>query len=1738
VEELAVSGIVRAIEGAQAGTVAGYRVAATVTRLIRIDPGRDDTLPVESTASTVVDAEGRFSLAIGGEGAPSGEVTVTVASQDGQQVALQRLSLEEVRRPLTLRVEALPTLTIDPAAAPGRGERLTLTGRVIDTRGTPVPANVPVVLWGVSSDDATQTPRALIVTQTQPGGFFSADWLATTLESGFGRVAGSAPIPIELDDERLPRRVLLVLEVPDDAAGDGEHPPRAPDPIDLTRNPAAFSQDLGRGCIDLCTPNRTIEEFVYTQVVRTSEPEVRGVTLGVRRLVPPKLLAELVQAATMHETMLRGAIREDDVAALGALSLDVDTARTLAGGDHPPALADIRRAAWLSEFSRIKDLIGATVSTGAGRQQLDADHAIDWDETPTIHEAITIARGHLLEFREVWRADGYSLGDLLYSLPLAPGQRRQVAIVDWERRSTTVREEALEFEEQLNAFLERDRDVSEIVGSRLAEESAGASRNTTWGVSGGIGAGFIGTGFGIFGGVAGSSGGSSSNAWQDSSRRFSADSLQSLRDRVMQRASSVRDQRATVVQTAAQGESMRTETETIANWNRCHAMTVEYFEVLRHFVVTHEVADVRECLFVPMPMREFNAGKALRWQTPLTGRLRDRALLPAFDAMRRIADNWEGWDWPLSRYSEEPPQVLEGELRISFVLPRPRDKDDGTFQVDLWDDYRPWLWMDPYELWTKMIQEGIADANAAEIAKRDRNFREKVAPEIARRVMDRLRFWYVTIDGGEVEVPLDATLVSRYAEGVPLYVTLRPSGGLPAISREKISQFKITLDAAALVPDAQLIVHTGKVRYRTEHKAWVLFDNGRILNDLSNGDPVYVSTPVSWAETRNPRQEDRDLRDRLIAHLNASLEYYHQVIWMWLDAERRFMLLDGILVPGLGGKSVASIVENRVIGIAGNSLILPLAPGIRIDPRVNGESEGDLRDLYAADSPAPVRVSVPTRGVYAEAILGECQACEEIDDSRYWRWTAAGMLAPPSIEPVGTESRAEAEDPLTATPLPKPLVSIQAAPELPNPVGLGEILKILAKPDLFTDITGLEGTQKNARAGFDAALSAVSGIASQAAGMAKQEMAARDGERMLDRIDRAQRDGLLSPQVAQDLSQKVFGAMVGTPDAKADKKADSPVADPAVQKALDKAAQSDKAAVKVSTLDETIEMSFDGGDTAVGGAGSTSPGLLELTDWMPIPVVVERPARAVSGFFEVIPRTIDKLPALEAADPRVPAIKGKFLRAQAGDPTKFELFGRLRIVYPADASNPKKVGGKGRLPIAVLVHGQHASWDGGETRNHDGYSYLQEHLARQNIVSVAVDTNAANFYGSLLEMRARIILRALDTMRALDRNSSSAFFNRLDFDRVGLMGHSRGGDAVAYAAKLNAGNAHGVIRCVALVAPTDTTGWLPDGSKNVLGSAQTGFAFVLYGGLDGDVSGAGGARDFWGTGFRHYDRATTDAAMVYVPQCNHNRFNRTWSTDDDGTRPGDIAKLHSRADHEQLMIEYVGGLFEWKLGGVGARAGLFNGMATNTLGHTISLQWKWGAQRRAIDEFENPAAADIGPRTLHATDQKMFADVTINGATIAPNTAHFSRVATISKKANVPVAIEIEPAAGARDWRGYELLTLRVATWMKVGSEADINNGTSPPVFTIRLIDGANKAGAVPSVGFTTPDIPGKPVFHEVDGVTPGSVVNCTLHRFATVAITLTGFGVDLGDVRKLQIVPDPSFDQPVFIDSLQLVKP
>jgi hypothetical protein len=438
---------------------------------------------------------------------------------------------------------------------------------------------------------------------------------------------------------------------------------------------------------------------------------------------------------------------------------------------------------------------------------------------------------------------------------------------------------------------------------------------------------------------------------------------------------------------------------------------------------------------------------------------------------------------------------------------------------------------------------------------------------------------------------LDPTLVSKYAENVPLYVSLRRRAGsaMPNVRREDVQAFVLRA-THPLPPYSRVLVHSGAARYRTAHLDYTLFREPGISNDLVVGDPVVVSTPLDKQELRNPRQEDLEAARKLITHVNEHLEHYHKAIWRMMDPERRFMLLDGYLAPNAGGRSVASVVENRLIGIVGNSLVMPVARGFHLDPTYNQDIEKplDLLHHYAPTTPIPpTRISVPTRGVFAEAVMGSCNSCEEKDDTRFWRFEESPCPGEPTpIQPVSTDTRRAEPPDMTAKDLPAPIINLQNAPALPDPTGLGAALQLLGTPNLFRDITGLEGNQRNALAAFTASLDAAKSFAGEASKLAMQKALSKDSDKNIKAIKQAKEAGLLTEQQANSLTESALRGQIGDK-----RKPDKPLTDEAeVKDLLKSAAGSDSADVALTSGDQTVAVKTGTPETLnVNVPGSVPP---------------------------------------------------------------------------------------------------------------------------------------------------------------------------------------------------------------------------------------------------------------------------------------------------------------------------------------------------------------------------------------------------------------------------------------------------------------------------------------------------------------------------------------------------------------------
>lgn len=237
--------------------------------------------------------------------------------------------------------------------------------------------------------------------------------------------------------------------------------------------------------------------------------------------------------------------------------------------------------------------------------------------------------------------------------------------------------------------------------------------------------------------------------------------------------------------------------------------------------------------------------------------------------------------------------------------------------------------------------------------------------------------------------------------------------------------------------------------------------------------------------------------------------------------------------------------------------------------------------------------------------------------------------------------------------------------------------------------------------------------------------------------------------------------------------------------------------------------------------------------------------------------------------------------------------------------------GPGPYPLLVFLHGRHVTCSYGGVEflgpgfcpnatvvepvdSYQGYDYLASNLASHGYVVASIDANTINdrdLAGDAgANARGRLVLHTLDQFASvnatgrslpdvgaagqtvLPRKEVAELQGRIDLSRVGLMGHSRGGEGVARASHLDleAGGSHGIDAVFAL-APTDFARWPVAGVP---------FATLLpY--CDGDVSNLQGA-------WMYDDARRLDPAaprhQVLAMGANHNFYNTKWTGDDWGTQ--------------------------------------------------------------------------------------------------------------------------------------------------------------------------------------------------------------------------------------------------------------
>ncbi|WP_245604080.1 Ig-like domain-containing protein [Patulibacter minatonensis] len=241
------------------------------------------------------------------------------------------------------------------------------------------------------------------------------------------------------------------------------------------------------------------------------------------------------------------------------------------------------------------------------------------------------------------------------------------------------------------------------------------------------------------------------------------------------------------------------------------------------------------------------------------------------------------------------------------------------------------------------------------------------------------------------------------------------------------------------------------------------------------------------------------------------------------------------------------------------------------------------------------------------------------------------------------------------------------------------------------------------------------------------------------------------------------------------------------------------------------------------------------------------------------------------------------------------------------------VGRTERSPVIVLVHGNHGSCDTGAApnctvfkRNDRGYAYLGENLATWGYTVVSIDQDQLIYYQDQnmakgMHQRRLLIAATLDALYKADaegltgpdQNIGDSLKGKLDLTRIGLMGHSRGGDAVTSFIDYNrtrpAPGRRYPLRGVIALAPTDYERRAP---------TKVPFLSILPQ-CDGDVSNLQGAR-FYERGQQADPDNPFPLLQVGVLGTNHNWYNSVWAADGEDSNPNDAACAVSQPNNLRL----------------------------------------------------------------------------------------------------------------------------------------------------------------------------------------------------------------------------------------------
>ena len=598
----------------------------------------------------------------------------------------------------------------------------------------------------------------------------------------------------------------------------------------------------------------------------------------------------------------------------------------------------------------------------------------------------------LLPWRQTFALEGFTRGNLLSSLALAPGEETRITVASWERRAKALVQSAETETEQTFDYTSTTRDTEDVFKEMVQSNEFSAQAHASLDAS-------------YSSGVATVQLGADGSLSQTNSLSATArTSTQHVQESVSRASTRVRARRITTISESLERTTSTETVRTIRNPSMCSTLTLNFHEVLAHYTVkmSFDKPAVRIVVLVPNPhhVTKFDELAVRMHEATLRQGLLDAALVDGFEACR-LLKAYSAAEGELVRLSGMAKQ--ERELNREREKPAPDDDAKPpnpklaplvALLKDLRERYVPFPgagpmaaltsladWKQPAEdptlaenrwLWRRLVVtkfgSGLLDALAAIPA--------SPGPDDARRVAAA-----VPSAGGFPTLDGLAQCTDKDKEDAGLYSTVATNWSAAWwwwYPRLKDNRMYDVVDNGIAGLVAQV---------KTAFQAWEAKEAEG--EGMQKADAVLEQSKNEQAQaTLADRLEMKfgaevigsamERREALLGHLNEHVDYYRYVLFQGMPPSEQLQRLMDI-APQLR----IGMFEPHVVASDGPNLAVPLTPLAettlaKLVTNLSGLLEKAAQEAQdAGDAMAADKVILTTPGVSVESWRGSCSGCDD-----------------------------------------------------------------------------------------------------------------------------------------------------------------------------------------------------------------------------------------------------------------------------------------------------------------------------------------------------------------------------------------------------------------------------------------------------------------------------------------------------------------------------------------------------------------------------------------------------------------------------------------------------------------------------------------------------------------------------------------------------------------------------------------